>query len=80
MTRTRTEDRATFTDAQRLVLLEQDMDRMEGHLLEIERKLDEGLEAQNKRLDRIQQVMIGILISVATGALLMAANLAVLRK
>lgn len=66
MADSRTNQRQRFSDADRIVLLEQDADRHELVWSELE-----------TRLDRIQQVLIGILISVTTASVLMAINLTV---
>ena len=64
----RAELRRDFDDKTRLSLLESDMDLIEKQLS----ALRSGQEYQTKML-------VGILISLATGAILMAVNLVLLR-
>lgn len=63
---TRIEERSTFEIPVRVTLLEGDADKGEG-----------ALEAFRLELRGIRNVMVGLLISVSTGAVLLAVNLMV---
>ena len=62
----RARERASESEITRIRLLEADMDEMEA-----------GLGRLNDRLARINTTLIGILISLATGAILLAINILV---
>lgn len=65
---TRAIDRAAFTDKVRLRLLEDDADSSDTLLRDL-----------NDRLGKILWAVVGVLISVATSAILLAINLGVTR-
>lgn len=62
----RAQDRISESEITRIRLLEGDADMFE-----------EGLTSVNRRLDRINTTLMGILISLATGAVLLAVNIIV---
>lgn len=62
----RAQERAAESDITRIRLLEADVD-----------ELNNGLARLNDRLARINTTLIGILISLATGAVLLAINILV---
>jgi hypothetical protein len=68
MSLSRTEQREKFEDTTRLRLLESDADKFELDLLRI-----------NQRLDKLLWAMLGMIISLTTGAVLLAINLMVTR-
>ncbi len=59
-------DRATFDERTRLQLIEGDMDRF-----------DTALEAIRDEIKGLTRVMTGILVAVATAAILLAVNIAI---
>lgn len=63
---TRAQERISESEITRIRLLEGDADMFE-----------EGLSSVNRRLDRINTTLMGILISLATGAVLLAVNIIV---
>ena len=62
----RAQERASESEITRIRLLEADVDEMEH-----------GIARLNDRLARINTTLIGILISLATGAVLLAINILV---
>jgi hypothetical protein len=68
MSLSRAEQREKFEDGTRLRLLESDADKFELDLLRI-----------NQRLDKLLWAMLGMIISLTTGAVLLAINLMVTR-
>lgn len=62
----RAQERISESEITRIRLLEGDADTFE-----------DGLTAVNRRLDRINTTLMGILISLATGAVLLAVNIIV---
>jgi hypothetical protein len=68
MSQTRSEARSRYDVDTRIGLLESDADAFELDLLRI-----------NQRLDKLLWAMIGMIISLTTGAVLLAINLVVAR-
>lgn len=66
MSQPRTEARASFTDAQRIQLVEMDLD-----------KGDERFNKIAAEVAGFRKILTGILISMATASVLLALNLAV---
>lgn len=64
----RLEERKGFDEPVRITLLESDAD-----------KAEEGLEAFRLELRGIRNVLVGLLLSIATAAVLLAINLAVVQ-
>lgn len=62
-------DRSSFDDKTRLRLVETDLDSMES-------ELRAGLDDFRKELHAVQRVLIGILVSLTTAAILLAGNIA----
>lgn len=69
----RAQDRADFDLSIRLRLLEQDLDQQDEAL----DKVDGALEKMREELKGQSRILIGILVSVATAAILLAVNIAV---
>lgn len=65
MSQTRTEKRAQFTDATRIVLLEEDMDEME-----------DGYNGVQKELKRSARLLVTTLTSLIVGLIVVIAQLA----
>ena len=61
--------RETFDEKTRLRLVETDLDDLES-------ELEAGLEDFRKELHAMQRVLIGILVSLTTAAILLAVNIA----
>lgn len=66
MSTARAVKRAGFDVPQRLTLVEDDLDEM-----------DAGIDRLDARLGKIMWTMVGLLISLTTGVVLLAANLVV---
>lgn len=66
----RNDVRKDFDQATRLRLLENDVD-------EIEARSEERFERIEARQDRLNGVMVGVLISLTTGSVMLAINIAV---
>lgn len=62
--------RAGFDDKTRLTLVEGDLD-------DLRTDLEAGLDDFRKELHAVQRVLIGILVSLTTAAILLAVNIAV---
>ena len=63
-------NRETFDEKTRLRLVETDLDRLESDL-------ESGLEGFRKELHAVQRVLIGILVSLTTAAILLAVNIGI---
>ena len=64
---TRSQDRAKFTQATRLTLVEGDIDTLET-----------GQQKLVDAIDGLRKVMLGILVSISTGCILLVINVTVL--
>lgn len=75
----RFDDRNGFDDAVRLRLIEQDLDRHDARFDGIAAKVD-AFAAENRAESQAQRkIMTGILVSLATGAVMLAINIIVMR-
>lgn len=68
----RTQTRSAFDIPVRLVLIESDMDAVEGDL-------KDGLDGLRAEIKNLSRVLIGILISLATASVLLAINVVIQR-
>lgn len=72
----RTAERAPlYTDAQRIAMLERDLDDTDG----IHDGLRSEIAAVRAEIAALRQVLVGILVAVTTASILLAINLAVTR-
>lgn len=53
---------------------------LEGDVDTVERKVDEGFTKLDKRFDRIQGLIVTVLVSLVTASILLAVNVIVLGK
>jgi hypothetical protein len=76
---TRISDRGDFEPPVRIRLLERDMDQYDEVIDRLTTTLDKVREDFSDSLEGMRKVLIGMLISLATAAVLLAVNLAFLQ-
>lgn len=71
----RTQERQGFSDTQRIILLEQDADRIDRHLDQIRDQIEQATKKMGDEVKALRGVLTGILVSLATASVLLAVNL-----
>lgn len=73
----RSTERAVFTTEQRVVLLEQDASEAEAAVDQLRSELIQVAKDLRAEIAAVKQILTGMLVALATSALLLAANLLV---